>query len=379
MLWEFCRYFFRYIIFAKTRQHLLFLAIGGLFISSFALLVLQGTMGGLQHNLISRSKQVLGDGVLILKDLSKNETMKLLHELEKRQLHVVPEYETELLIRYKSHLAPVVVHGVDPKRLPPFLTSLKEAVLGHDLAIELNSQNDDSLLIMAPASTNSFFGDIPRTTTVFMDDTLITDVPEVDRLHMWLRLPVLQNLLRDRRINRIRLYGHLDLNHVLSSYKNVQLKTWEENHKTLVWALKIETSMMLLLFIGMTMLVSFCITLGLMIFFSKIKNDLAGFWIMGSSKNRLIKASMIFLSLINFLSVFSGLVAGGVFLHLLDNYGIEIMPEIFVDRKIPIHLSFSDVVISFFVPYIISFVFSLFSLFQFRKDTSFLSQVRSVG
>ena len=263
--------------------------------------------------MISRSKQVLGDGVLILKDFSKNQTTKLLQDLDKTQLHVVPEYETELLVRHGTYLAPAIVHGVDPKRLPPFLTSLKEVVLGYDLAMELNGQTDDSLLLMAPASTDSFFGDIPRTTTVFMDNTLITDVPEVDRLHMWIRLPILQNLLRDRRINRIRLYGHLDLNNLPSSYKNVQLKTWEENHKTLVWALKIETSMMLLLFIGMTMLVSLCITSGLMIFFSKIKNDLAGFWIMGSSKSRLIKASMIFLSLINFLSVSCGLVAGGIF------------------------------------------------------------------
>ena len=386
MINEFCRYFFRYIVFAKTRQRLLFLAIGGLFISSFALLILQSTMNGLQDKLMSRSKQVLGEGVLFLDDLTLKEAEKLMEELKAKDLSPIPEFEQELLLRHKNYITPVIAHGLDPAHLPGFLKniSLKEVVLGKDLAISIHADDGNSLQITTPTSVDSLLGDIPRTSTLQIDATVGTDVPDVDLYHLWIRLPILQNLLKQRNINRIRLYRSPDkdtLQEWLSlQYKNkIRFKSWEDQHQTLVWALQMETAMMLFLFVGMTMLVSLCITSGLLIFFDKIKNDLASFWILGSSKKQLQKAFLIFLSLLSLASVVLGLITGGIFLFLLHRYGIEIMPDVFVDRKIPILITPMGIIISFIVPYTISLTFSFFSLNQFKRESSYLSLVRTVG
>ena len=386
MINQFCQYFFRYIILAKTKQRLLFLAIGGLFISSFALLILQSTMNGLQHKLMSRSKQVLGEAVLFLDDLNLKEEKKLLTQLKNKNLSPIPEYEGEFLLRHKNYIAPVIVHGLDPKNLPKFLEGiiLKEVILGRDLAMSIHADAKDSVQLTSPASVDSFLGDIPRTSTILIDSTIGTDVPEIDLHHLWMRLPILQNLLKQKNINRIRLY-HLPDKKNLKKWLSVQykdkvrFKTWEDQHQTLVWALQMETAVMLFLFVGMTMLVSLCITSGLLIFFDKIKNDLASFWILGSSKKQLQKAFFIFLTLLSLISVIFGLIAGGIFLFLLHRYGIEIMPEVFVDRKIPILVTPSAVFISFAVPLVISLSFSFFSLNQFKRESSYLSLIRSVG
>jgi len=67
---EFCKYFFKYIFVGKNKQRLLLLSIAGLFISTFALFVLQSTMGGLQNNQIIRMKRIQGEGVIYLSDKS---------------------------------------------------------------------------------------------------------------------------------------------------------------------------------------------------------------------------------------------------------------------------------------------------------------------
>ena len=86
-----------------------------------------------------------------------------------------------------------------------------------------------------------------------------------------------------------------------------------------------------------------------------------------------------FLHFMSFTSVASGLICGLLFLMLLDNYGLEILPDVFVDRKIPIHISARGLIISFIVPYAISLGFSLFSLGQFKKEANFLDHIRTIG
>ena len=149
---------------------------------------------------------------------------------------------------------------------------------------------------ISPSHVDSFFGDIPRKVSVILDDIIVTDVPEIDIFHVWVRLPLIQNLIRKREINRVRIYGQFSKSSVESFLKgrfrksDTSLLTWEDQHKTLVHALALENTVMLFLFVVMTCLVSLCITSGLHIFTSKIKIDLASFWILGASKLKLEKA-----------------------------------------------------------------------------------------
>src|SRR5690606_28544711 len=116
------RFFFQTIFLSRQRQKLLLLALAGLFISSFALLVLQSAMGGLQHKLMERSKNVEGRVVLEGSVRANSpELAQLLDFWREHQIRAVPEYELELLIQAGPYLAPAIVHGLDLADLPLFL------------------------------------------------------------------------------------------------------------------------------------------------------------------------------------------------------------------------------------------------------------------
>jgi lipoprotein-releasing system permease protein len=401
MFYQFFKYFITYLFFAKSRQKLLFLAIIGLLISSFALLVLQSTMGGLQHKLKTRSKNVLGEAVILFRDeVNPSRVKELFHKIRSYGKRPFLEYEIELLMRNENYISPVILHGVDMKgELPGFLKNVheQEVIVPYDLSIKLHLNEGENVSFISPIHVDALLGDIPRSMSLIPDRFILTDVPEVDLYHSWTNLSKVQNLIRKRAINKIRIYSkgeegvkenemtdeeiYLQIKKDLKSELGDlgELQTWEKQNATLVWALKLETTVMVFLFTGMSMLVSLCITSGLVIFFDKVKNDLASFWILGASQKKLGRASFGLIGVSSFFSVICGIILALIFLKLLDRYGIEIMPDIFVDRKIPIHITLRGIFISFIIPYTVSMAFSITSIIQFKRDGTHLDRVRSIG
>lgn len=384
MFYTYFKYFFKFIVFSKNRQRLLILAIAGLFLSSMALIILQSTMGGLQNNLMNRSKAVMGDGYFIVSAESDETSVQNLEkQLQSKNIKYVKEYEAELMVKYRSYITPVIVHGVDPKGfLPPFLKkeNFHSAILPMEIAYKMEFLSPDEVKLISPSHVDSLFVDVPRSQTVTVDQTFSTDVPEVDSYHMWVRLPAVFNLIQSNKINRIRIFDKDNLRFLKKlDIPNVRFKSWEEENSSLVWALNLESTVMVFLFAAMSLLVSLCITSGLLIFFNKIKNDLSSFWILGASLEKINKSTKLFLYLMTFGSILSGLLFGIIFLLIFDKVGADIMPDVFVDRKIPVLITMKGIFISVIVPYLISFIFIKMTLNQFNKEYNLLDHVRSVS
>ena len=387
MNWPFIRYFFGYLFHAKTRQRLLFIAIFGLIISSFALLVLQSTMGGLQGKLIGRSKAVVGTGVFEFPNTSEEEILGFVSELSKVGVRPIKELEVELLVKYGQYYAPMIVHGLDPQgELPDFLEgkTFEDLVLPRSLAIKINSTVGDLVRLLSPGHLDNLIGNVPRLASLYVDYLVNTEVPEIDDFHGWARLLRIQAIVGKKVVNKIRLYNDYDqevLNTIAEKHapKGWHFQRWEDVHATLVWALSLETAVFVFLFSAMTLLVSLAITSGLLIFFSKTKGDLASFWVMGTSERSLFQSSKIFLFCLTFFSVGLGIFFGLLFLGLLDHFGPNIMPDVFVDRKIPVKITGIGVFLSFSIPFSISLIFAWQSLKSFRKDINYLTYIRSLG
>lgn len=341
-------------------------------------------MGGLQNKLMERSKAVIGRATIIFKSsVSDLRLVELESILKKEKISYTREYEMELLLRYQTYITPVTVHGIDQSGyLPPFLSHENkfEALIPSELAYKVGVAPPEVLQLISPSHVDNLLGEIPRSQSIKIDKTFTADVPEIDASNLWVRLPLIQNLIQAKNINRIRIYSNTDvlkLGKILPKW--VQYKTWEDENRTLVWALNLESTVMIFLFAAMSLLVSLCISSGLLIFFNKIKTDLASFWILGASFEKINRSTKYFLHLMSLFSILSGVGGGLVFLWIFDHFAPEIMPDVFVDRKIPILITLKGLSISFLVPYIISSIFVSFALNQFKREHNLLDHVRSIS
>ncbi len=381
------RFFFQTIFLSRQRQKLLLLALAGLFISSFALLVLQSAMGGLQGKLIDRSKLV--EGLYVLEGSEKfnsSRLSELIQTLKSMNVDPIQEYELEVLLQSGAYLSPAIVHGLDLANLPDFLSKrevdLNEAILPYDLASKIGAGPTEQIRLISPAHTDFFLTEVPRSVTVRVERLISTDVPDVDSIHLWVKASSLHNLTREKVVNRIRIYKPLNSNNLKTlknDFSDWNVVSWEQRHETLVWALGLETTVMVFLFTVMSLLVALCIVSGLFLFFDKIKWDLAGLWILGASKNRLKNSSAVSLMVISAASCTFGILSGVLFLKLFANFGLEILPAVFIDREIPINITTHGLMISFFVPCLIAWTFSLWSLKQFHQSQDHLSLIRSAS
>jgi len=377
-------YFFRYIFSAKTRQKLLFIAVVGLFISTFSLVILQGIMGGLQNGLIERSKKTLGRGHI---DLALEKSTQKISEIEtklkNKGITYSREYEIELMVNHGSRVNPVILHGVDFEHLTPrFLENkdLSGVVLGSDLATNLNSYFDSKLTFISPAHIDYLINPIPRSVSEIITDFYVSDLSEIDSVHAWTRLSLIQNLIRKRLVNKLIFYSEEDLELAVEALGIEQVTTWEQQNKSLVWALNLETNVMLFLFIGMSLLVAICITSGFMIFFDKIKTDLISYWVMGKSQKDVYRMSYIFTHIVSLVFCSLGILVGLLVLELLNSNNLNLMPDFFVERRIPVKISPFKVLLAFIIPYSISVLFSYFSFSSFKKDTgSFIKLLRQAS
>ena len=382
----FFRYFVSYVFQGPTRQKLIFLTIIGLLISSFSLMVLQGVMGGLQKGLVKRSKNVLGEGHFDTSKMNEEEIDFLIQDLTYKKIKFVRELELELMVQNGSFLAPVILHGMDFSGFTPDFLKGKDLtgiVLGGQLGRELSAYFQSSLTITSPAHTSVLFRELPRQGTAEVSGFFSSELPEIDTVHAWVDIKFVQNLIRKRKTNKLRIYSTRDeIDSVLASIapNYDTFSSWEDENSTLVWALNLETRVMFFLFSMMSILIGICIVSGYLIFFNKIKIDLASFWILGLPKIKALRLIGIFGHLLSGFFAAIGVLLGLGFLLLLDSNQIVLMPEHFVERNIPVDINLQGIVLAFLVPYLVAFLFTKATFNIFKRDgISFISLIKKVG
>lgn len=347
-------------------------------------------MGGLQKNLIQRSKNVFGYGEIDLWSRpGLAEVGIIIEKLEKLGLRAYPEYELELLVKNGSQMHACIVHGLESEFYAPEFISIREgrviSSMGADLVYRIHATKNGVVELISPAHTHNFLEEIPRSVQVAVEEQVQTQVPEVDLLHFWTRASVVNNLTRSKTFNKIRILTEFNKTSVYSVLMDVlgdnfRILKWEEKNQALVWALGLETLVMTFLFIIMSLLVSISITTGLMIFSDKIKIDLASFWILGCRPEILKTNALIFLLSIGPVTTLMGIILAFFFLFVLKHFPPDIMPHVFVERSIPVEMSLRGLLISFFTPVGISTFFSLASFKNFTHKTgAYLKLLRSVG
>ncbi len=387
MFVSFFKFFLSYLFKAKTRQRLLIMALASLVISSFCLLSVQSVLKGLQSNRIERGKLTLGRFIIDYDQGEKSveETQEFLNS---KDLEYGFEYELEGLIRLEGYLAPVIFHGVldsVSNKLPKGLNrwpTRNEILLSPYLARKIYAGIDDKIMLVSPAHTDTFFGELPRFKTLMIQGFTDSMDPDIDEIHAWGHAYTAFSIVKTRKYNKIRIYSELSpllLNEVKSFFGS-GVYSWEELNQNLVYALALENNVVLFLFLATILLVTFSIISGLSIFYARVRNDFASFWILGMSMNQIKKYGGLNIAIITIIAIIFGNLLSFVTLKLFASFSPVIMPAMFVDRSLPVRFELSSFFFSFIIPTFITVVFTLFSNWRFFKDNgSFIGFVKKVG
>ena len=161
--------------------------------------------------------------------------------------------------------------------------------------------------------------------------------------------------------------------------KNLLAKTWEETNSSLVYALKMEKVMMIFLFSSLSLLVSQVISGGFLLLFNKLKFDLASLWILGLSARSLFYNSLLNFITLTFVFCFSGVVVGYFFSKVLASFGENLMPSVFLEQSIPVHITNSSYLISFLIPFSISSVNLFIALKKVYLGQDHLKVIRTIS
>lgn len=377
-------FFLRFILKGKNRQGLLNIVLIGLLLSSLSLLVLQSVMGGLQSNLKDRSKNIMGEKVIFVDLTNAEKIHSLLRSFVKSGMRFRFENTHEGLVSFNGQILPVVLHGVYEKSTHDKLT--KGPYVPYELLDIIGAFPGASIEFYSPSYVDSFFGDRPRSFEFIASDVVTTRVPEFDNSHVWMRAKLLNNFMRTTKLNRIRIYedvSDLALEKLFAEnelvLKQGMIKTWSDLNSSLVWALSLEKIMMTFLFSGMCFLVCLSISSAILVFIRKVNVDLTTLWVLGTSKRGIYQSSYLSIIGICVFSIILGVILGSCLLLFIQHFSGEIMPDIFVERKIPIKFNFSMYLVSIFVPSFLSVIFVTLGLSSFKNDMDYLKNVRSVG
>jgi lipoprotein-releasing system permease protein len=380
MFSTFFTFFIGYIVNAKTRQKLLLVAMAGLLLSSFSLLVVQSTLKGLQNNRIGRSKDIMGHFVV---KTESDSVAKVKSYLNEHNIKFSSELQIEGLLRNEGHISSAIIHGVSQDEFLPEVYKdyivPGEIIFSDFVASKLNLHMGEGLILIDPNSNDNFFGELPRHKTFLYSNVFNANEPMIDEFHAWTTLKNLQSLIRKRKINKIRIFQKLN-DQQREFLMPLGLKSWEELNSTLYYALMLENNVILFLFLATIALVVLTISSGLSIFYARVKQDFASFWILGMSIDKIKKLGAINVGLITILALVIGNLLALALLWALKTYSPVIMPAMFVDRSLPVLITGSSFIFSFLVPALITIVFTAWTNHRvFSGKYDFLELIRSVG
>ena len=113
----FLKFFLSYVFKSKTRQHLILMAMLGLVLSSFSLLVIQSSLQGLQQKRIEKSKEIKGHYILKV----RGQYGKVITFLKEKKVNKFSrEFILEGLIRKSPYITAVIFHGLDSRDYIPY-------------------------------------------------------------------------------------------------------------------------------------------------------------------------------------------------------------------------------------------------------------------
>ena len=359
----------RYLRSKKTNAFLsliTFLSIAGLTVGVATLIVILSVMDGFEGALKSRLAQ--GEfHILVSSSPQEKESyfsfdpdrVDRLYSLSPDILSVNPVLGTEAILRAGKKVAGMSLRGVAESHMSVLAPSLIEALdgpkvlskegiwLGKELAYQLSVLPGDKVQVISPTETEGPMESVPRVRVFRVDGIFSSGLPEKDLHTAYAPLQAVQEFLAvPGRVNRVEITvkdfeksteaGNLVRDDLGASYL---VKDWNQLNAHLFSSLKLERITMFVILTMIVLVASFNIVTSLRMTVAEKRKEIAILQAMGATQAQVGKIFLVQGAVIGNIGTALGLVLGlGIAFFLKNNQVIE-LPEIFLDRSLPVKIS----------------------------------------
>ena len=367
-------FFQKYLLSARAGslvKRISYLSIIGVSVGVSSLVIILSIMNGLNQNIYDKTLSVEPHLVVKVKD-SQNE----LKALVLPDAQVFPYESQDIIIRsIEGRFQGAVARGMSAESFQQMMTKLNglqnkliekgehrttipfdalelplknEVYLGVDLARSLGVFEGDPLYLITPESLLLPPGEVPRYEQVIIKRIIQTNIARIDEQNIFY---IQGSALAGFATPASREKGYEVWLDKISKVQNVKeevsrdsdffVETWQERNSALFWALKLE-KLVIGSFLGLaTLIASFSIVSVISLLISQKRQDIAILQVMGMSARA---TRLIFIKLGLFLGglgVLIGVSLGGFVSYYIENYPLNILPDIYYDSQIPAKLDLS--------------------------------------
>ena len=307
-----------------------------------------------KYNEIKITESLSGEGIVLTDNKAKGVIVKGIKEEDKSQSFINKE--------------------ITKGNLNDF--SKGRAMIGGELAYNLNLEIGDKINIISSSFIDTPFGSIPRQDSFIIAGLFNSGFYEFDQNLIYIEINDSRSIFNKENEN-VDLEIFLEDPFLAENYKkeiekfnkNIYVSTWSDTNKSFFNALKVERNVMFIILTLIIIVAAFNIISGLTILIKNKTKEIAIIKTLGLSEKSIIKSFFLTGFTIGFLATITGVFLGVIFSIYIDQirnilsmiFGINIFPsDVYYLEKMPSEINVISICIVFFLSLLITSLASYF-------------------
>ena len=262
-----------------------------------------------------------------------------------------------------------------------------QVFIGTELAYNLNLKEGDKISLMSSAFVATPFGSLPKQESYKIAGIFNTGFLEFDQNVIFLEIESALSIFnKEEKDQNIEIYLKNPLD--ADSYKkkiekinpNYFIYTWSDLNKSFFSALKVERNVMFIILTLIVVVAAFNIISGLTILIKNKTKEIAILKTLGLSNHSIKRSFFLTGFTIGFFATISGLFLGIIFSYNIEKiriilskiFNFEIFPpDIYFLEKLPSEISFTSILVVFFLALVVSGIASYLPARNISKMKTF--------
>ena len=375
----FLSFFFKYLFSARSGsviRYVCIICICSLAVSIAGLLIVISVMSGFGISIRDRLLQEEPHLVVSTQKINSLKKTLLKHNL-KNQINSIRSFEIQDVILKTSsgEISGAVAKGYTKKYFK-YSESKSSVHLGMEIASQLRLFEGDKVFV-TPAETLL----LPPTEITPPDQVTISSITlpshsSINNKTIFYQIGSIPSLKKNSSLENgveIFLKNPDQYQKIQETIKNegYVVKSWSERNSALFFALKVEKGIMIIFLSLASLIASFSIASMLQLLIRQKRKDIEILMVMGYPTSKVKKLFTLIAFTMSFIGVFIGSILGYIACFILQHASIDLLPDIYVNRKIPVEISLDFFVIVLLSACLLSYLASWvpMSFYKFSTKT----------